>query len=276
MKNIEIIYCNGCSHSAGGGLELDKHLSDDITLVKDYYKQRYNIEWDTKIETTYSYKLSRLLGCDVVNEAESGGGPERVIRMGYEFVKKNWDKKDKIFLILEIPSSNRLELYSKKLEDYLITNLQYKDESGYDNDDIDYFFACRNYDITPAKDFEKIGDENLKNYLDNFHSKKSQFKKMLRETELFLSWLKLNNVKFIFFTSEICQYLPSYIKNNNMLKLKVGNTIYSEFHHYSVETKSTIADETDLRTLDLHPGYFAHTKFAELMVDYIKEKYDTF
>jgi hypothetical protein len=28
--------------------------------------------------------------------------------------------------------------------------------------------------------------------------------------------------------------------------------------------------------MDLHPGYFGHIKFAELLDGYIKEKYDTF
>jgi hypothetical protein len=56
----------------------------------------------------------------------------------------------------------------------------------------------------------------------------------------------------------------------------MGNKVISDFHQFSVDTKSTIAEETELLTMDLHPGYFAHMKFAELLDEYIKEKYDTF
>jgi hypothetical protein len=52
--------------------------------------------------------------------------------------------------------------------------------------------------------------------------------------------------------------------------------IITDFHQFSVDTKSTIAEETNLLTMDLHPGYFAHLRFAELLDEYIKEKYDTF
>jgi hypothetical protein len=52
--------------------------------------------------------------------------------------------------------------------------------------------------------------------------------------------------------------------------------VITDFHQFSVDTNSTIAEETDLLTMDLHPGYFAHLRFAELLDGYIKEKYDTF
>ena len=86
MKNIKLIYCNGCSHSAAGGLEIDRTLTDDITYIRDYYKTRYGVWWDTQTEITYSHRLAGIIGCDVVNEAKSGGGTERVIRMAYQFV----------------------------------------------------------------------------------------------------------------------------------------------------------------------------------------------
>ena len=74
MKNIKLIYCNGSSHSAGGGLELNATLSDEKTFVRDYYKNNYNVWWDTQEEVTYSHRLANIVGCDVVNEAASGGG----------------------------------------------------------------------------------------------------------------------------------------------------------------------------------------------------------
>ena len=90
---IKKIYCNGCSHSAGGGLEIDR-LLDDVVLVRDYYKQKYNVYWESQSEATYLKHTAEKLNCEYVNEAASGGGSERVVRMAYEFIKKNFKIKE--------------------------------------------------------------------------------------------------------------------------------------------------------------------------------------
>ena len=276
MKNIKLIYCNGSSHSAGGGLELNATLSDEKTFVRDYYKNNYNVWWDTQEEVTYSHRLANIAGCDVVNEAASGGGTGRSIRMAYDFVKKNWKQKDELFLILELPSLARLDLFSKKLNDYVICNILYN-SNDYNDETYNNLFATRKY-LTEESyiDFTKIGAKNLKVYLENFHSRKAEFKKIIRELDTFLTFLKFNNIKFIFFEGEFNIGIDSIFKKNNMLKLQEGKKLYTDFHQFSVDTKSTIAEDTNLLTMDLHPGYFAHIKFAELLNEYIEEKYDTF
>jgi hypothetical protein len=276
VKNIKLIYCNGSSHSAGGGLELTTTLADNTTFVRNYYKDRYNVWWDTQEETTYSYRLANIIGCDVVNDSTSGGGTGRSIRMAYEFVKKNWKQKDELFLILELPSLARLDIFSKKLNDYVICNILYT-SNDYVDETYNHLFATRKYSTEETyMDFTKIGAKNLKVYLENFYSRKAEFKKIIRELDTFLSFLKFNNIKFIFFEGEFNMGIDSIFKKTNMLKLVIGNKIYTDFHQFSVDTKTTIADDTDLLTMDLHPGYFAHIKFAELLDGYIKEKYDTF
>lgn len=276
MKNIKLIYCNGSSHSAGGGLELDATLSDTKTFVRDYYKNTYNVWWETQEEVTYSHRLANIIGCDVTNESTSGGGTGRSIRMAYDFVKKNWKHKDELFLILELPSLARLDLFSKKLNDYIIFNILYNSHD-YSDETYNHIFATRKYTSKETfMDFTRIGERNLKVYLENFHSRKAEFKKIVRELDTFLSFLKFNNIKFIFFDGEFNVAIDSAFKKDNMLKLKNGNKIYTDFHQFSVDTKSTIAEETNLLTMDLHPGYFAHIKFAELLDGYIKEKYDNF
>ena len=54
----------------------------------------------------------------------------------------------------------------------------------------------------------------------------------------------------------------------------MGNRVITDFHQFSVDTKSTIAEETELLTMDLHPGYFGHIKFAEFLYEYINTHYD--
>lgn len=273
MKNIKLIYCNGCSHSAAGGLEIDRKLTDGKTYIRDYYKSRYGVWWDTQKEITYSHRLANTIGCDVVNEATSGGGTERVIRMAYQFVQDNFKIKDNIFLILELPSIGRLDLFSKVLDDYIITNIQYN-SNDYRDDSISYFNACRDYSI--KGDLEKIGVKNIKMYLDSFHTRKSEYNKIIRQINTFLTYLKYHNVKFIFTNGEFNASIHSELKKSNLINIKLGNKVISDFHQFSVDTKSTIAEETNLLSMDLHPGYFSHLKFSELLVGYINENYHNF
>lgn len=276
MKNIKLIYCNGSSHSAGGGLEITSTLTDNKTFVRDYYKDTYNVWWDNQEELTYSHRLANIIGCNVVNDSTSGGGTGRSIRMAYDFVKKNWKQKDELFLILELPSLARLDLFSKKLNDYIIFNILYN-SNDYNDETYNHIFATRKYSTEETyTDFATIGAKNLKVYLENFHSRKSEFIKIGRELDTFLTFLKFNNIKFIFFEGEFNVGIDSIFKKNNMLKLQIGKKLYTDFHQFSVDTKSTIAEDTNLLSMDLHPGYFAHIRFAELLDGYIKEKYDTF
>ena len=276
MKNIKLIYCNGSSHSAGGGLELTSTLADNKTFVREYYKDTYNVWWDTQEEITYSHRLADIIGCDVINDSASGGGTGRSIRMAYDFVKKNWKHKDELFLILELPSLARLDLFSKKLNDYIIFNIAYN-SNDYNNEIYSTMFATRKYSVEETyMDFNTIGAKNLKVYLENFYSRKAEFTKIQRELDTFLTFLKFNNIKFIFFEGEFNIGIDSIFKKNNMLKLQEGKKLYTDFHQFSVDTKTTIAQDTNLLSIDLHPGYFAHIKFAELLDGYIKEKYDTF
>ena len=151
---IELIYSNGCSHTAGGGLEIDRVLDSDTSIfVRDVYKEKYGIHWNKQEDITFCKKLADKLNCKSYNEAASGGGTERVVRMTYEFIKKNWDKRDKIFLFLEFPSFfHRIDLYSSKLDEYLIVNQNY-DENG----NRCFLYATRRYfDNNTLTDYDLI------------------------------------------------------------------------------------------------------------------------
>lgn len=270
MKELEVIYCNGCSHSAAGGLEIDRIL--DTMLIRDYYKERYNIWWETQKEVSYSHIIANNFKCDVINEAESGGGSGRVVRMAYEFVKKNWKRKDKLFLILELPSMGRLELYSKKLNSNFILNLHFKNNDYDDDSIIDIYGTRKYYDDSTTNDWSQIREE-CKSYYNNLFSKKSEYSRISREINTFLTFLKYHNIKHIFFAGEFSPSIDSDLKASNMLSLKVGKQTIEDFHQYALETKSTIAHETDMRTTDIHPGYFSHKSFGNLLSQYIIENY---
>lgn len=270
--NIAKIYCNGCSHSAGGGLEVNRTLKNKLNIV-DYYSSKYNVHWQNVNEILYSTIISNKLNIESVNEATSGGGSERVLRMAYDFVKSNWKNKEELFLILELPSLGRLDLYSTKLNDYIIANLHFKD-NDYSNNSISGLYGTRGYYK------EEYGEDNLKvhsalkSYYDNFFSKKSYFLNLARQTNTFFGYLKSNKIKYIFFGGELLPGIDGEYRKYNSLKLKLENKTIEDFHQFAVETNSTVAEECDFLTDDLHPGYFSHKNFGNLLSDYIIENYD--
>lgn len=274
IQNITKIYCNGCSHSAGGGLEIDRNL-DGTILVRDYYKNKYNVWWDTQIDVTYIKYISDVFNCEYVNEAASGGGSERVIRMAYDFIKKNWKIKEQLFLVLELPSLGRLDIFSKKLDDYIIANLQFNN-NDYLDDTITNLYGTRGYYTDEYKNDNSEIIQPLKSYYNNFFSRKTQLLKVGREINTFFSYLRYNNIKFIFFTGEFSTVIDGGFKTNNLLKLNVGNTIIEDLHDFAIQTKSTIAEECDFLTTDLHPGYFSHKNFGNLVASYIIDNYEIF
>lgn len=270
--NIRKIYCNGCSHSAGGGLEINRILKNKSNIV-DYYSSKYNVQWENTNEILYSTILSNKLNIESVNEAASGGGTERVVRMTYDFVKSNWKNKEELFLLLELPSLGRLDLYSSKLKDYIIANLHFKN-NDYSDNSINGLYGTRGYyNDEYAEDNLKVHSA-LKSYYDNFFSKKSYFLNLSRQVNTFFAYLKSNKIKYIFFGGEILPAIDNEYRKHNSLKLKMGNKTIEDFHQFAVETNSTIAEECDFLTNDLHPGYFANKNFGNLLSDYIIENYD--
>lgn len=270
--NIRKIYCNGCSHSAGGGLEINRNLKNGLNII-DYYTSKYNVQWQNVNEVLYSTIISNKLNIESINEAASGGGPERVLRMAYDFVKSNWKHKEEIFLILELPSLGRLDLFSTKLNDYIIANLHFKN-NDYSDNSISGLYGTRGYYKDEYADDNIKVHPALKSYYDNFFSKKTYFLSLIRQVNTFFGYLKSNKIKYIFFGGELLPGIDGEYRTYNSLKMKVENILIEDFHQFAVETHSTVAEECDFLTTDLHPGFFAHKNFGNLLSDYIIENYD--
>jgi hypothetical protein len=270
---IEAIYCNGCSHSAGGGMELDRLLDDNSTTIREYYKTTNNVWWETQLDVTYSKHLSNILKAECVNESASGGGSGRVVRMAYDFVKKNWNRKDKIFLILELPSLGRLDLWSNLLNDYFIFNLEFKNQDYSDNSTLS-LFGTREYFAEKTQEDNQRLSFGLSQYYKSFFDKKDEYRKISREINTLLTYLKYHKIKFLFFDGEFGGSIDSDIKKSNMIDIRVGNKSIHDFHEYAIQTKGTLAEETDMRFMDLHPGYFCHQNFAKDLHSYINENYE--
>ena len=49
---------------------------------------------------------------------------------------------------------------------------------------------------------------------------------------------------------------------------------HSDFHSWTIKHKLTIKDELEGLSTDLHPGYFGHTKFADILYEHINKNYN--
>jgi len=268
--NIETVFATGCSHSAGGGLETIKYADDKVTLVRDIYKEKYNVWWDNQLEVTYASRLADMLGCGVENKAASGGGTGRAVREAFDFVKRNWDKKDKLLLLLELPAYfHRLDMYSTNLNSWVVVNHSVNEDGVRD-----YVNATRGYYMDGHHgDFENTNkDGALEKYLDNFIDYDIEVAKMNREAEMLLTFLKYHKIKFIYF--EGGQKLKGVL-DKSLLSNELNIEGHTDFHHWIMKNGYTIKDELGADILnDLHPGYFGNIKFAEFLYQYINTHYD--
>ena len=90
---INLIYANGCSHTAGAEIEGD--FAGDCT------------------RKSFPAKIANYYNCNVINDALSGGSCDRVVRTTLEFVEHyKIDKKDtsKLFIIIGWPGYHRTEI----------------------------------------------------------------------------------------------------------------------------------------------------------------------
>ena len=105
----ELFYVNGTSYTEGGGLEEPEIVGEEGSVYR-FYKDIYGTpKWNSRTEVNFGARLSEELEIPCVNEAQSGGSCERMVRMSYNFILENWYRRDKIFLILENPDGSRGE-----------------------------------------------------------------------------------------------------------------------------------------------------------------------
>lgn len=270
---IEVVYCNGSSHSAGGGLELIHQLdADKNILVRDEYSNQHGAWWNTQLETTYASRLAARLQCDVCNEAASGGGLNRVVRMTFDFLKKNWHRKDNLLLILEFPSVfMRIDLYSNELNDFVIVNQSFDDNGNR----VELVATKKYYESNHIEDQTLVNKNNaLENYLNQFVNLDVELERGKRELELLLTFLNYHNIKHIWFNNGYTDvsYLPNeFLKDR--LEIEANNEKFYDFHSWAFWTNQSIKHELNGRSTDGHPGYFAHMRFAEFLYDLIEKKY---
>lgn len=256
LSDYNFFYVNGCSFTEGGGLE-EPEISKK-SIIK-YYTDLHGIGWKNRVEVNWANRLSQIIGIDCINEAKSGAGVERVVRTTYNFIEKNWEKRNEFFIILQLPAPKRLELYVNGVNDYYIVNVKIdiKKNICIGGGSRDYF----------KKDYLET-DESKKDLF--YHYVKNHFsfnEKVMSDDRLIVglySFCKLNNIKIYLDRKPYFLFLDT-ISNDDIL--------FNSPCTFCVENKMRISDELNTRdkfiTNDAHPGYFGHIEYAKRLATFL-------
>jgi hypothetical protein len=258
FSKYKFFYVNGSSHTEGGGLEHPEIRHDSF---RPAYEKYYNVTWKHVNEVNWGARLSEILKIPVINEAKSGGGPMRSIRMTYDFIHKNWNKRDEFFIILENPDASRCDVYHKKTNSYFIVNTDANDEK--------LLNASRDYWNKNNRD----EDNNLRDVFDNWVNNHYSLMNESNQNEKALIGLycfcKLNGIK-IFVTHNTYSFCPNVINNNDIVFFEKKD--YDDIYNFCVRFKLRIFDEINkfgVKTHDNHPGYFGHIEYAKKLAKFL-------
>ena len=238
-KNFDTVYTNGSSLTAGGGI--------DDKFNKKEYKRKYDIDIDNVKDVTYPKYIADYFGCNLVHEAQSGGGPSRLVRMVYEYIKNvGVISSNRTLFILEIPEPiHRVDMYIEKIESYVIINVRY------DGDSTNITSIQIQETTSPDGKFydsdflhAEFKDEVL-NYLKKYHNPVVYTKKVVGEVTGLFSFLEKNKFEYYFtFESDTYQnFFSTFYKNILDRNLKVVG--FTSIHKFCGVKKLTLNDELD-------------------------------
>lgn len=262
-KGYELLYVNGCSHCQGGGLEEPQIRGESVLPI---YERMYGVKWKNREEVNFANRLSELIGIPYINEAESGGGTDRVVRMAYDFILDNWKNKNKLLLILEKPDASRSELYFNKTESYYIVN------SWYDgvNETNEFSSASRGYFNKELEREDSLHNGYFSKWFTNHFNMKENWKKVEREFVGLYSFCKQNGIGIKVMTGNDV-YFKDCFEWNDIIKFSEDRKNY-DIATWCYDNGKTIRDEIKGFSTDGHPGYFGHIEYAKLLKNFLDVK----
>ena len=168
--NIKYLYTNGCSYSAGHGLE-------------------------NEVEERYSKFLADKFGAEDINQSEGGGSNQRIFRTTYDWISKNARKpnklKDTVFVIqLTYPVRN--EIWVDRI---------WRDEDGNTSHWFGAQFGHDGYTAWESHERDTSVDKDELNYNyvpDDVTSSDISWRYVIS----LQSFFKSNNIRYIFFEGD--------------------------------------------------------------------------
>lgn len=285
-KGYEFFYTNGCSMTAGGGLETPEDLSGLIDSSQYYlrqslmpaYQEKYGVPaWKTAKDIAWPQRLSEFLGIPCVNEAQNGGSLFRAVRMAWDFIGDNWESRHKMFIVLELPSDARIDLFYEPHQEYFIVNIELKEDGKFH-----LIYATPDYlRGDPAISDESI-QSSFRTYVSNHYDYLEEKKKYNTEILGLYSFCKLHGIQ-IKLTAKPCDLLSWKGKVHKIhngvfnklipqtdITLTEDSELLRDVWQWSCEKKEQIVHELPELSNDRHPGYFGHLNYAKAL----KERLD--
>ena len=252
-------YTNGTSFTEGGGLE--PHM-----VVQHYTNQYPDIpKWNDKKLVAWPHRLQEACGLPYDNQAACGGSSERMVRMTYAWLHKNWDMRSKVFLVLEAPDPWRIEVYLKKTKTYYIMNA-YPRSGNFDwnalNDSC--MHACvRDHWLEDPKQREE--DQLRRNFFIKYFDR-----------HIDLQEQALKNANAIIGLHSFCHLhnIPCFFQTQNCFSkftITDKNVLPQGIHQFGEDNKLRVCDDIPDHSGDRHPGYFAHQQYADLVYQYLQD-----
>jgi hypothetical protein len=263
--NLDFLYINGCSHTAGGGLYENS--------IKDEYKKLYNLEWGNEREITYSRYVADYFNLKRIDDSQCGSGAPRLIRKTFEYIDEVGieNAKKSLFLLQINGSINRVEIFCKEINDYVIVDIVYNDDGSFR-----FFDVVEKWSHTekkyPYNFFDGKIKEEISNILKDYHDPFVYQKKIQHELLGLFSFLDKYEIEYFYFPDD--KYCLGNFANMNhnpdKHHVRIGNS--SSCHEWTTQNNLTIKDELNGFTQDFHPGYYGHKKYSHELIMFLKNR----
>ncbi len=182
-KMSRILYANGCSWTAGNGIDSDPAISHRSPA--DKAKEMVRKAWPAV--------LASKLGAEFINESAGGGSNARMMRMTCDFVRKfPADQRDDLLVVLGWTSSERDEIhvsYGKQR--------RWATFNGFQKFSTQWFGAENAFPRNVLHDLDKYHEFHIKYVLDE----QVCVERYLREVWMMKNILENLGIKYLFFSS---------------------------------------------------------------------------
>lgn len=272
--NINTLYVNGCSWTAGNEIDCDplfekylksnnlKYLKEKWSIVdlNDNYVcppsdmwSKFN--WATKVGENLCIK-------NIINEAYGGGSNQRIVRMTVDYVLKYpKDKINELLIIIGWTSSDRREIYIKNHKRFEFFNPTHKFSQT-----LTHPHGLTDDLIVEFNDFQE-------KYVDLLHDDYECSLKYFQQIYLLSNLLDNLKVKYLFFNS-FADIGGAFLKNKDEFQL-------NHFYDWYMSKNEILSEKTLLHFMCennypeapfRHPMIEAHQNWGDYLVNKLKER----
>lgn len=175
----KLLYANGCSWTAGNGIEMDPLLQHKTSREKSEAMKSMN----------WASQLGKLLDCDVINQSQGAGSNKRMVRTTCDYIQALDKEKYKDLLVIlgwSTVDRNELLLDDGEYHQWCMFNATQKISSHRPGLN-DYFL----------REVDKVQDGYMK-YIINSRMNYTYF---FQEMFLMSNLLENLNIRYLFFSS---------------------------------------------------------------------------